>query len=111
MNIEYLPVKLLDAFVSLDISETWRSELIYDPRKVYFPLRELEPNNEYPNIFSENLAEWAHRHELNIPAESFYDWLHNRDTLILFDGLDEISDLDQCKRVCEWIDNEAKGIA
>ena len=57
MNIEYLLVKLLDSFVSLDISETWRSESIYDPRKVYFPLRELEPNNEYPNIFSEHLGE------------------------------------------------------
>ena len=32
-EIENLPVNLLNAFVSLDISETWRSESEYDPLK------------------------------------------------------------------------------
>ena len=169
-EIQNLPVSLLDAFVSLDISETWRSESQYKPGKkfgmqradrsfspeaaierafkqyrmlliigepgsgkttllkyyamcclsehryqklgfkkpvfpIYFPLRELEPNDAYPSSLPENLVRWATRHGHDIAAETFYDWLHNRDTLVLLDGLDEISDLDQRKMVCEWIDN------
>ncbi|CAB1065366.1 protein of unknown function DUF323 [Olavius sp. associated proteobacterium Delta 1] len=77
---------------------------------IYFPLRELEPDEAYPLPLPENLARWAGRHVLNISAETFRDWLHNRDTLILLDGLDEISELAQRKRVCEWIDNTAQGL-
>ncbi len=174
-EIQNLPVSLLDAFVSLDISETWRSESQYDPRKktgmqkadrsfppeaviqrpfkqyrmlliigepgsgkttllkyyamccliehryqklgfkkpvfpIYFPLRELKPDDAYPAPLPQNLARWATRHGHDIAVETFYDWLHNRDTLILLDGLDEISDLDQRRRVCEWIDNAAQGL-
>ena len=72
---------------------------------IYFPLRELESDDAYPAPLPENLACWATRHGHNIAVETFYDWLHNRDTLVLLDGLDEISDLDQRKMVCEWIDN------
>jgi formylglycine-generating enzyme required for sulfatase activity len=168
-DIETLPVKLLDAFVTLDISETWRSETRFDSRKmkeetepgryskpekvmqrafqkyrlllivgdpgsgkttlskyyvmcclsddgyktlgfntrplpIYLPLRELEPNDGEPASLPQNLEDWAKKHLLDIPAKIFNDWLHRRNTLVLLDGLDEISDLDQRRRVCEWID-------
>jgi len=168
-DIETLPVKLLDAFVTLDISETWRSEDRFDPQKmkkemeperysspekvmqrafqryrllliigdpgsgkttlmkyyamcclgdegykalgfdvrplpIYLPLRELELKNSELAALNENLESWATKHLLNIPAETFNDWLHRRNTLVLLDGLDEISDLEQRRQVCEWID-------
>ncbi|MCH8954501.1 SUMF1/EgtB/PvdO family nonheme iron enzyme, partial [candidate division KSB1 bacterium] len=174
-DIESVPVNLLDAFVSVDLSETWRSEsrfqsekmkqpgadekhtnpenvlkrafknyrlllLIGDPGSgkttlmkyyaisclhdqeyekfgfkervlpLYFPLRELEPKDAVPDSLPANLARWAKRHVLDISAKEFYNWLHERPTLVLLDGLDEISDLGQRKRVCEWIDNTCAGL-
>jgi len=174
-DIESVPVNLLDAFVSLDLSETWRSEGRFDPRKLdpqateekystpeivlrrafknyrmllligdpgsgkttlmkyyaiscvrgdgykkfdlkapvlplYLPLRELEFKDGTPNSLPENLAKWANNHVLNISAEEFHNWLHQGPTLVLLDGLDEISDLEQRKRVCEWIDNTCAGL-
>jgi len=175
-DIEHLPVKLLDAFVSLDISETWRSESRFDdprgeaeksdpdrhfspekvmqrafqkyrllliigdpgsgkttllkyyaisclgvdscrefgfpaaPLPIYLPLRELEPANTEPAGLPENLANWAKKHSLDIAPGVFSDWLHKRSTLVLLDGLDEIGDLQQRKRVCEWIDRTCAGL-
>ncbi|MCH8875156.1 NACHT domain-containing protein [candidate division KSB1 bacterium] len=77
---------------------------------LYFPLRELEPRDAIPDSLPENLARWAKTHVLNISAEEFHNWLHERPTLVLLDGLDEISDLEQRKRVCEWIDNTCAGL-
>ena len=77
---------------------------------LYFPLRELEPKGATPDSLPENLARWAKKHVLNISAEEFHNWLHERPTLVLLDGLDEISDLGQRKRVCEWIDNTCAGL-
>ncbi len=174
-DIENVPVNLLDAFVSLDISESWRSEkrfqscemsaqpledrhsspeevlqrafkyfrlllIIGDPGSgkttlmkyyamsclrnhdynkfgfdepilpIYFPLRELEPKDGKPASLPKNLAKWAKDHVLNVSEEDFFNWLHNRKTLILLDGLDEISNLKQRRRVCEWIDHTCAGL-
>ncbi len=173
-EIESIPVNLLDAFVSVDLSETWRTDLRFETRELkkqmpeekystpesvlkkafrqyrlllligdpgsgkttlmkyyamccleddhtkfgfkkpvlplYLPLRELEPKDTTPDSLPDNLARWAKKHVLDINSEDFYNWLHNRATLVLLDGLDEISDLDQRKRVCEWIDNTCAGL-
>jgi len=174
-DIESVSVKLLDAFVSLDISENLRSEnrfsidrlllqpeperdftpekvmkrafprfrlllIIGDPGSgkstlmqyyavtcldndgyklfgftepvlpIFLPLRELEPNNAYPDSLPENLAMWARERVLDISTQDFHEWLHERTTLVLLDGLDEISNLEQRKRVCEWIDNTCTGL-
>lgn len=73
---------------------------------LYLPLRELNPADS----LSENLAQWAKRHEHKISEDVFYDWLHHRKTLLLLDGLDEISHLDQRRAVCRWIDDRAAGL-
>jgi hypothetical protein len=44
-EIENLPVKLLDAFVSLDVSETWRSETRFAPDKM---AREESQQRSFP---------------------------------------------------------------
>jgi formylglycine-generating enzyme required for sulfatase activity len=184
-EIENLPVSLLDTFVSLNISYTWRSEeriqslrdavypgdqagkeesgyvdnqdwspeavierafrfcqlllIIGDPGSgkttllkyyairclngehsnfgfrnsvlpIYFPLRELELLDDRPASLPKNLMRWAEKWVLGIDTGIFDDWLHNRDTLILLDGLDEISDIRQRQRVCEWIENTVNGV-
>jgi formylglycine-generating enzyme required for sulfatase activity/energy-coupling factor transporter ATP-binding protein EcfA2 len=175
-DIESKAVKLEDAFVTLCISESWRSEerfhhqmkmehlemdryltpeqvmnrafkknrlllVIGDPGSgkttllkyyavrcldkkysefgfkeevfpLYFPLRELEFNkeNNEPVLLPQNLARWSERHLLNIPADRFHDWLHKRKTLVLLDGLDEISSKEQRRKVCRWVKDMCTGL-
>ena len=173
-DIESISVKLDEAFVSLRISESWRSEKRFDlkakspemseerystPEKVikrafekdrmlliigdpgsgkttllkyyamcclykqheklgfkdvilpiYLPLREVEFPDGEPELLPESLARWAKKHVLDISVQEFTKWLHNRDTLILCDGLDEVSDLKERKKICEWIKNTCNGL-
>ncbi|UCH96488.1 MAG: SUMF1/EgtB/PvdO family nonheme iron enzyme [Candidatus Aminicenantes bacterium] len=174
-DIESKTVRLEDTFVSLCISESWRSEERFEPGKkteafydrhltpeqvmkkafkkhrmmlvigdpgsgkttllkyyavtclnkkyrqlgftgdvfpIYFPLRELDFNKEdnEPVLITRNLARWAERHWLNISAEQFHDWLHHRKTLVLLDGLDEISSKEQRRKVCRWAKDMCTGI-
>lgn len=177
-DIESKAVKLEDAFVSLCISQNWRSEerftkkkemmdfemererpltpaeamkrafkkhrlllVIGDPGSgkttllkyyavncldkkyrefgftedvfpIFFPLRELDFNkeNNEPTLLPQNLEKWSERHLLNISAQQFYDWLHTRKTLVLLDGLDEISSKVQRQKVCRWIKDMSNGL-
>jgi formylglycine-generating enzyme required for sulfatase activity/energy-coupling factor transporter ATP-binding protein EcfA2 len=177
-DIDSKAVKLEDAFVSLCISQTWRSEerftkkkemmdfekerqlpltpaeamtrafkkhrlllVIGDPGSgkttllkyyavncldkkygefgftedvfpIFFPLRELDFNreNNEPTLLPQNLEKWSERHLLNISAQQFYDWLHTRKTLVLLDGLDEISSKEQRQKVCRWIKDMYNGL-
>ncbi|NUO80566.1 SUMF1/EgtB/PvdO family nonheme iron enzyme [candidate division KSB1 bacterium] len=72
----------------------------------YLPLREVDPAQS----LAENLAHWASERELAITAEDFHTWLQNRDTLVLLDGLDEKSKLEERKKICEWIDGKCVGL-
>ncbi len=47
---------------------------------------------------------WSETHFLDIEESRFAEWLKNRKTVLLFDGLDEISDPEQRIRACAWID-------
>ncbi len=170
-EIQNIPVKLLDSFVNLRISETFRSEeqfenkrkqhikefvdrdfnpdeilkrafsryrmllIIGDPGfgkttllkyyaitcldggyqklgfdkpilPLYLPLRELVLTKS----LCENLVDWAKRHEHKITDDVFYDWLHNKTSLVLLDGLDEISEIEKRRQVCKWIDEKAAGL-
>ncbi|NIR04318.1 MAG: SUMF1/EgtB/PvdO family nonheme iron enzyme [Candidatus Aminicenantes bacterium] len=178
-DIECKPVRLEDAFVSLCISESWRSEerfetpekmerhemehhltpekvmkrafqnfrlllVIGDPGSgkttllkyyavkclgkrhgelgfkeevfpIYFPLRDLEfrevkGGSDEPTALPGNLAKWAERHLLNISADQFHDWLQMRKTLVLLDGLDEISSKDRRRKVCRWLRDMCNGL-
>ena len=77
---------------------------------IYLPLREVESKNGELCPLHECLANWATRHYHPISADTFLAWLHSRQTLILLDGLDEISDLKRRKDICNWIDNAATGL-
>ncbi|MBN1548436.1 MAG: SUMF1/EgtB/PvdO family nonheme iron enzyme [Syntrophaceae bacterium] len=77
---------------------------------IYLPLREVETKDGELCPLHECLTKWASRHYLSISADTFLGWLQNRATLIMLDGLDEISDLDKRKEICDWIDNAATGL-
>ncbi len=180
-DIENRPVKLEDAFVSLCISEYWRSELRFDPGEdmkeeshrhlppeivmkrafqkfrlllvigdpgsgkttlvkyyavncldtakrgctqfgfshpvlpLYLPLRELEFKGPgegagAPISLPQGLEKWADRHLLNIDADQFLNWLEKEKTLVLLDGLDEISSKEKRKAVCGWIKDMVNGL-
>ncbi|UCH93190.1 MAG: SUMF1/EgtB/PvdO family nonheme iron enzyme [Candidatus Aminicenantes bacterium] len=78
---------------------------------VYFPLRELEfDNNNEPVLFPDNLARWSERFLLNITGERFLRWLQEEKTLVLLDGLDEISSKERRQNVCRWIESMCSGL-
>ena len=167
--LENIPVNLTDTFVSLRLSDTWRSEkrpyfdtchvpqkeesvrtpeevmmlvfetcrlllVIGDPgsgkttllkyyalsclenkqykelgfkkpvQVFYIPLRELTIIGADYASLPHSLSVWSKKHSLEIPESVFFDWLHHKGSLLLLDGLDEISDQEQRIKVCAWID-------
>lgn len=77
---------------------------------IYFPLRDLLPINGEPGTLAENLVRWAKSRHLDIEEKTFNEWLKRPSTLVLLDGLDEVSDIEQRRRVCEWIDHTHNGL-
>jgi formylglycine-generating enzyme required for sulfatase activity len=77
---------------------------------LFFPLRELKFLNESPLPLQDNLEAWAKKRYLDIPAQEFLNWLKNSKTLVLLDGLDEISNLEKRQQVCQWIENALVGL-
>lgn len=73
---------------------------------MYLPLREVDPDQS----LADNLSRWAKKHDPLIPPDEFYTWLDERDTLVLLDGLDEVSKLEERRQVCAWIDNKCAGL-
>jgi len=71
----------------------------------YLPLRELvrHESGRY-NSLPLNLALWSERHQLLFTEQQFDQWLRSGTSLVLLDGLDEISNTDERKEVCRWID-------
>ena len=77
----------------------------------YLPLRDLVRDKE--GRCTENLpaalAGWSAKHHQTIDAKVFNDWLNHDSSLVLLDGLDEISNIEERKEVCRWIDNAFSG--
>jgi len=72
----------------------------------YLPLRELLRNEKgHYGSLPENLSLWYERHQKTLEAQVFDDWLQNGTSLVLLDGLDEISNTAERIEVCKWIDN------
>lgn len=70
----------------------------------YLPLRELERNKNGYKSLSSNLSAWAKRNSLNIRVNVFKEWLDSSGpSLVLLDGLDEVSDPEKRKEICHWI--------
>ncbi len=71
---------------------------------LYFPLRELVFQEDgQPAPLAENLSNWAKKRALTIPADQFQQWLETGPSLVLLDGLDEISSKELRSSVCGWI--------
>lgn len=82
-------------------------------RVFYLPLRELklDDNRNYRTL-PEQLSLWSSARANSIDAKVFEEWLRNAGgakSLVLLDGLDEISDLELRKTSCKWIDNQFTG--
>ena len=79
----------------------------------YLPLRDLVRDKE--GRCTENLpaalAGWSAKHHQTIDAKVFNDWLNNDISLVLLDGLDEISNIEERKEVCHWIDHAFSGFS
>lgn len=73
---------------------------------IYLPLREVDASISV----AENLAAWCKKHSLSISKERFEKWVHNKHTLVLFDGLDEVRDADDRRKICQWIDETCSGL-
>ena len=76
-----------------------------EPVHLFFlPLRELKKSNSGYMSLPENLAGWCDKQFLNIDEAHFSGWLEQPSTLVLLDGLDEVSDVNDRIAVCKWID-------
>jgi predicted NACHT family NTPase len=81
------------------------------PLPVYLPLRDVRFDSQGLAGLAESLAQWAGRYAVTISSGSFETWLRDEPTLVLLDGLDEISDLARRQAVCQWIDRIAMGLS
>ena len=74
-------------------------------RVFYFPLRELQGEGDRISALPGHLARWAWDHGQTIGKEVFDAWLmdEQRRSLVLLDGLDEISDPQRRREVCRWV--------
>ena len=79
----------------------------------YLPLRDLlrDKDGHYTDSLPTNLASWSGKHQITIKAEIFEEWLHGGTSLVLLDGLDEISNIAERIKACQWIDYAFTGFS
>ncbi len=71
---------------------------------IFLPLRELTfDGNDEPVSLPESLEKMHYGKFLNIHSTQFNNWLREKQTLVLLDGLDEIQSLVRRRKVCRWI--------
>jgi len=71
----------------------------------WLPLREMKRGAQGYDSLAANLAQWCSRNYLaEVKPEHFADWLKASESLVLFDGLDEISEVRDRIELCRWID-------
>ncbi len=70
----------------------------------YLPLRDINKSDTGYLSLQATLSAWAQKYFLEIDETLFSGWLDGPSTLVLLDGLDEISDVDDRIAVCDWID-------
>ncbi len=78
----------------------------------YLPLRELrrQENGRYESLPA-SLAFWSEKHHNPLDAAVFIEWLQAGTSLVLLDGLDEISNREERIKVCQWIDSAWSGFS
>jgi formylglycine-generating enzyme required for sulfatase activity len=74
----------------------------------YLPLRELKKEKGDHESLPEALASWSKKQYLDISEKDFAEALEKPVTLVLLDGLDEISDVQERIAVCKWVDRTVK---
>jgi len=79
----------------------------------YLPLRDLARDKEghYTDALPANLALWSAKHHQTLEVRFFDAWLQGESSLVLLDGLDEISTLEERAEVCRWIDHAWSGFS
>jgi len=70
----------------------------------YLPLRELRRGETGYASLPESLSAWCEKLFLDLSDTLFLAWLEESSTLVLLDGLDEISDVTERIAVCGWVD-------
>jgi len=70
---------------------------------VLVPLHAIDPSLP----FAQALGAWATKTSDLLSANLFDRWLSQAGSLVMLDGLDEISDLSKRREVCGWIDRAA----
>jgi formylglycine-generating enzyme required for sulfatase activity len=74
-------------------------------RVFWLPLREMKRSDDGYGSLALNLANWCKRNCLDdITPEQCAGWLEAPESLVLLDGLDEISDVADRIELCRWID-------
>ena len=104
---------LLKYYALCALEESNRLGFAVPPNVFYLPLRELvrdKATNHYGSLPA-NLFSWAAKHHQTIEVSLFESWLRSGDSLVLFDGLDEISNTEDRKEVCRWIDGAWAGFS
>ncbi len=102
-------------YYALCALERDRSERLGFPGMVnvfYLPLRELrrQENGRYESLPA-SLALWSEKHHNPLDAAVFIEWLQAGTSLVLLDGLDEISSREERIKVCQWIDAAWSGFS
>jgi formylglycine-generating enzyme required for sulfatase activity/predicted phosphodiesterase len=69
----------------------------------YLPLRDLQREEKGYAPLPSHLSAWSTCNSLEISSEVFREWLENRASLVLLDGLDEVSEPERRKEICRWI--------
>lgn len=71
----------------------------------YLPLRELKKVEDKHESLPVALVSWCvNRHLKGLSEQCFDEWLEKSSSLVLLDGLDEISHVQDRIAVCKWID-------
>lgn len=99
---------LLKQYALLAIEQSSKLGFAAPQNVFYLPLRELVRNkvsNKYDSLPA-NLAQWALKYHQTFEDLLFLHWLDSGESLVLLDGLDEISNIEERKEVCTWIERE-----
>ncbi|NTU52790.1 MAG: NACHT domain-containing protein, partial [Chlorobiaceae bacterium] len=77
-------------------------------RCFFLPLRELKKEQDDHESLLAALASWSKKQYLDISAKDFENGLEQSSALVLLDGLDEISNVEDRIAACKWIDRAVK---
>jgi len=77
------------------------------PVRVFFlHLRSLRQKEGAYESLPESLHRWASNHGCQVDPQVFESWLQSGESLVLLDGLDEITGTIERQEACNWIDKQ-----